>query len=507
MRTSFGALLLLCFVVGCFAQFGPLPVNCPQHPEPVPLPDELPSTLTNMFDELDLILEEFMNATGVSATSVGIVYDQQLVYGRGFGTLNKKVSNSPAASIDTMYRVGSITKVFTVLMLLQLRDEGKLNLDDPVSKYWPTFNVTSPYRNNQGITFRELATQLSGLFSGSPCDYTTGCNITTDEAFELISPEEVLFPTDYYPHYSDLAFAIIGRALEPLAGMSWEQFVQERLFNPLNMTNTGNVYTQQVKNEIAQSFINGTSIPLFISCTDLEWARPTGNAYSTVRDLANFLMMFFRDSDPGQPEPIVSRASLREMLLPDYVNDDLYSGFSMPWENFYASKTQTWFHTKGGLFPGYTTFIMVKPEFKVGFIIQQNDLFAASLGQALTDTVLNAFQETFAELAPPPALPTNVTKFVGVYKYRFEIFIPITLNVTYDGQTLLVSGFGGDSVLQWVSGNTFRVFPTGPIPCINVEIGIFEEFVFFQSDSNGDIVSLTKPGMDGFFGIVFEKTT
>lgn len=492
------------------AQFGPLPVNCPVHPTAVPLPTPLPTTLTNMLLDLEAYIEELMDRHGLSGTSAAIVYDQEIVWSQGFGWKNKNKESAGPVTPDTMFRVGSITKVFTVLLLLKLRDEGLLSLDDPVSKYWPNFNVTSPYSAwNQGITFRELATQLSGLFAGTPCNYVLeGCNITTAEAFDLISQEEVIFPSDYYPHYSDLAFAIIGRAVEPLMNMTWEEAMQKFFYSPLNMTNTGNVFTSQIESEIAQSFLNGTSLPLFIGLLDLGWARPTGQTYSTANDLANFLKMFFRDSDPGFPEndPIVWRSSLREMLLPVWVNDDLYSGFSMPWENFYANQSQTWFHTKGGLIPGYTTFIGLHPIMKVGFVVQQNDVLASYIGQEKMDEILYAFQQAFAELDQGPPNPGNLTSFVGIYRVRLDL-IPFTYNITLNpqGNGLIANSLFGTNTLTWMQNNVFQIGPVGPTPCINIQIGNIGELMFFQTDPNNNVISLTTPGEDGFYGSSFKK--
>lgn len=93
--------------------------------------------------------------------AVGVVYDQQLVWSKGFGYAN--VTNKKPVTGNSIFRLASISKIFTTVALLSLRDQGALHLDDPITKYVPQIRFKNPFPTKKDITFRQLATHLSGL--------------------------------------------------------------------------------------------------------------------------------------------------------------------------------------------------------------------------------------------------------------------------------------------------------------------------------------------------------
>lgn len=124
-------------------------------------PDKNDPEIRAVLAELESDIEKARIEKKIAGLSVAIVYDQDVLLSKGFGfaDLDKKV---PADSA-TVYRVGSITKVFTALMLMQLRDAGKLSLDDPIEKYLPEFKIKSRFPDARPATFRQVAAHYSGL--------------------------------------------------------------------------------------------------------------------------------------------------------------------------------------------------------------------------------------------------------------------------------------------------------------------------------------------------------
>jgi len=178
-------------------------------------------------------------------------------------------------------------------MLMQARDAGYVHLDDPISKYWPNFSIKGRVPNSQGLTFREMATQLSGLPGGSPCQYIPACNITTEEGFQIISDSFIsVHETDYLPHYSDLGFVVIGRGLEQPTGTTWEDWITENIINKLGLNNTGWEYAPDVIAKMPPPFMTSIPVGPHLAFVDMLWARPTGGMYSTSSDLVKFIEMF-----------------------------------------------------------------------------------------------------------------------------------------------------------------------------------------------------------------------
>src|SRR3970040_2620526 len=103
--------------------------------------------------------------------SIGIVYDQELVYARGFGYSN--LEDSILTSTQTIYLIASLTKIFTATAIMQLRDQEKLRLDDPVEQYLPWFRIKSRFPDQPKVTIRQLLKHTSGLQSEAAFQYWT----------------------------------------------------------------------------------------------------------------------------------------------------------------------------------------------------------------------------------------------------------------------------------------------------------------------------------------------
>lgn len=135
----------------------------------------------------------------IPGMSVAIVHDQNLLWSRGFGyaDLEKKIPASPG----TIYSICSISKLFTSVAVMQLRDEGKLSLDDPVKKHLAWFNIKETFSGAARVTIRGLLTHSSGLPRESDFPYWTGPDYpfpTHEQIVERISKQEMLYPADTY---------------------------------------------------------------------------------------------------------------------------------------------------------------------------------------------------------------------------------------------------------------------------------------------------------------------
>ncbi len=167
--------------------------------------------------------------------AIGIVHKGDLIWGSGYGMAN--IEQGVPITLDTRFRIASITKTFTAVAILQLRDAGKLRLDDPVSDYLSWFNLR--YEGAPQITIRHLLTHTSGL----PRDATTPH--WTDNVFqswdELVTTTQqrkpVIPPMEDFG-YSNLGYSLLGGIVEAASGESWAGYIQQRILDPLGMTDT-----------------------------------------------------------------------------------------------------------------------------------------------------------------------------------------------------------------------------------------------------------------------------
>lgn len=255
--------------------------------------------------------------------SAAIVYDQDVLWSKGFGfaDLDKKV---PADSA-TVYRVGSITKVFTALMLMQLRDAGKLSLDDPIEKYLPEFKIKSRFPDARPATFRQVVAHYSGLPREPPMAHEY--KITEDfpsveEQLKSLKDVEMVLPAMSQFSYSNLGYNIMGLALARVAKQPYTQYVEQRILKPLDMNQSGFALTDSMRSRFAVGYRAARPDGTFEKTIEPEFGMASGMLYSTVEDMTRFMSLFFREGPAGGKQ-VLGSYSLREMTIPVAVSTDL----------------------------------------------------------------------------------------------------------------------------------------------------------------------------------------
>jgi CubicO group peptidase (beta-lactamase class C family) len=249
-----------------------------------------------------------------ASVTVGIVSGGTLMWAKsyGFADMEKKTP----ASRDTVYRIGSITKQFTALMLLQLVHDGKVHFSDPVEKYFPEVNkLKGRFPGASPITLIQLATHTSGLarepdhtdkyLKGSVSDWEKVLIDALDETKYAFEPG-----TQF--SYSNIGYAILGAALGRAAGQPYTEYIQARIFKPLGMADTAFEPNDRIRARIARGYVirNGN---VDWETADREhqgrgYKVPNGAIYTTVGDLSKFLIFELG----GGPESVLDKLSLEQ---------------------------------------------------------------------------------------------------------------------------------------------------------------------------------------------------
>ncbi len=278
------------------------------------------------------VLDSWIDATAKSreqpGLSVGVVYDQDLIWAKGYGFADaqKKVPATPA----TLYRIASISKLFTSTAILQLRDAGKLRLDDPVAKHLPWFKIRNKHPEGPAITIRHLITHTSGL----PRE-AVGVNWSDltfpkrEEMMRLIAEQETVFPAETEWKYSNLALSLGGEIVAAVSGEPWAQYVENHILKPLGMTATRALPGPDTP---GLSTGYGRRVPGAARdvepFVDIEAERPAGNLASNVEDLAKFLSLQLRDG-PASGAQILKGSTIREMHRVQWLRPDWRSGWGL----------------------------------------------------------------------------------------------------------------------------------------------------------------------------------
>ena len=415
---------------------------CPQLPTLFPLPKETPKRITEVFEKLESILNATVDETSsLPAISMNVFYRDKILWSGHYGS---KVYKQPTLKPNdsTVYRIGSVTKIFAVLLVYKLYEEGKIvSIDDPLSKYAPNFFIHNPF-TNENITLREIASQMSGLPREAPCIYQCS-NTTSREQLALLRNRTLVLPPWTEPSYSNLGYALLGRLLtENLLNETFENWTKENILKPLGMANTGFEITEEVEKNMAFPYLHHGQRMKFMN---LGWINPAGAMYSTIEDLAKLGMMF------AQPEKqkLFKTASLREMMTPKDITPDGVTVWGSPFEMFFSEHFLI--RTKGGNIDTYSALLTVIPELALGAnILRSTIYYGQPMGFEAPVSFYNLLaprlNETLFELQRKSHFPISPEPFIG--KFRVKQVNPVFGNImTYNVTITSYQNFLLSSVL------------------------------------------------------------
>lgn len=346
--------------------------------------------------------------------AIGIVHDQQLVWARGFGY--RDVARKLPATTRTVYRIASITKTFTATAILQLRDAGLLQLDDPVKKHLPWFEYRDRFLDAPTITIRHLLTHTSGLPREADFPYWTDRKFPTrDEMIEALHEQESIFEPATRYKYSNLALALAGEIVAAVSGVPYPDYVQRNILDPLGMTSTY-VRTEDID---AERLATGYGILLPDGTqpraqeTDSKGLTPAANMSSTVEDLARYISLQFREG-PAEGAQILKGSTLREMQRVHWLNPNWQSGRGLGFGVWRQGDRTLVGH--GGWVAGYRTQIAFDPEPRIGVIVLTNadDGGPGAYVSQAFDLVAPAIEQA-ASKAPVMATVADLQRYVGTY--------------------------------------------------------------------------------------------
>ena len=317
-------------------------------------------------------LQAKMAYEGLPGTVVGVVHDQRLIYATGFGWAD--IDSRSRATADTIFRIASHSKLFTAISIMQQRDAGKLQLDDPVEKYLPWFTIQNDFEDARPITVRHLLTHTSGLPREAGSNYWQNFDFPTLEIVQDRLPgQQTIFPTETRWKYSNLALTIAGEVVATVSGQSFAEYVVEHILTPLGMDSTSVVFPEADANRLATGYgrrmPDGSQQALpFVDAVGM--AAATGLS-STVADMAKFISWQFRLLNGSETE-VLAANTLREMQRPNWVEPGWKSGWGIGFGIEHREDRDLIGH--GGGYPGYLTSTRISPEEKVGVIVFTNSL-------------------------------------------------------------------------------------------------------------------------------------
>jgi len=252
------------------------------------------------------LIQYEMKKKSVAGLSIALVDDQHIIWSDGFGYADQELKTP--ATAKTIYRVGSISKLFTDTAAMQLVEQGRLDIDKPIKNYLPGFSIKSHQTNPAEITARQLMTHHSGL----PHDRMKGFMNPHPASFAGLSDDIHNDYTNYPPNllfsYSNLGVTLLGNIIQNQVGMPFADYMQQSVLVPLNMTNSTFETGLSSSRLMAKGYRDGkpeNEFPL----RDI----PAGGLNSNVIDMSHFISMIFAGGTSGDHR-ILKAETINEML-------------------------------------------------------------------------------------------------------------------------------------------------------------------------------------------------
>ncbi|XP_025030102.1 putative beta-lactamase-like 1 [Python bivittatus] len=487
---------------------------CPRYPDPVHLDHPIP-ILKDALGKVDTLLQHKVHSPGLPALSAIVIYNDTVLWTGNFGKRNGSRNISAPPNEYSIYRIGSISKIFPTIMLYKLWEERKMNsLDDPLERYAENFTIKNPWGHLReskpsSVTLRRMASQLSGL----PRRLRSTSLMwkgTTQEALGLLQDDVLVVDPGTRCHYSNLAFSLLAHVLaEQAAEGKYQHWVSENILERLGMEDTGFDITPTIHSRMAAGvYGSGQVAPLY----DLGWYRPSGQMFSTAADLAKLAMVFLGTYHRRLLEP----ETLKTMLTPLLRCSREYfaNKTGTPWE----INEQLGYDIirKDGDIDGYSATFSLIPKLRLSFIVlmagprpQGGDIVAQTYDY-LIPSMESAFREVEKKLNPPP----SPTPYVGYFTFSNLTFYEIKVGVRGE---LIMQQFGTHVEklipknyrtikLHHLKERTFQVVFDKEFPCtlhlgsasISLEIQNGQVFNFYPFDNKGLSPGFDAPGLNTY---------
>ncbi len=406
-----------------------------------------------MQDYLDWYIPRQLQKYDVPGLSIALVDGSRLVWAKGYGYADAE--RAIPADAETVYQVGSVSKILTAVAALGLVERGRIDLDKPITQYLPEFAIKSRWPAADPITLRMLLTHHAGL----PTFHLKGffSHRPLSGLLEELHSEYLAYPPGTTLSYSNIGTDLTGLAIERVSGREFAAYMQEEVFRPLAMTHSGFALDERIAAKLARGYIKGQPAPP-TPVRDV----PAAGLYSNALDMSRFMRFVLTGAGPQAPP--LGRETLRAMFTPQYADNPFHFGQEVGLGWFLGGLAidgagKVAWHNGGT--KAYQAQMVLLPEKQLGVAVLANSDSAKTLIYELTEEILRAALLARDGIAPPPppaprpavtVVPEILQKYVGDYSLMGTL-----ARVSLDGERLKFQVLDHELDLVPLSTSEFRV--------------------------------------------------
>jgi CubicO group peptidase (beta-lactamase class C family) len=407
----------------------------PKKPAEIPLGD-----YSYVIEYTNYRIDKLMQKYGLPSVCVALIDDQSVAYEQAYGLAN--IEKNTPATLDTVYKLGSITKLFTGIEVMQLYEEGLVDLDAPIADYLPDFSINSRFSSLEPISIRSILAHRSGLPRNSTLLewYWESRPDVLETLTTSLADTYQAFPVGYRYKYSNVGYDVLGRIIEVMRGIEppsqnsaggWPYYMKDAILNPIGMNNTAFgsdplLYGTDSRLNIAMGYYweDGKNKPHNqYDIIDLA----SGNMQSTMHDMICFAQYLLGTGDTNE-HPIISKDTLWSMFEEQYTKPRDPETNGLTWFTDHKQLGElVVFHS--GTNQGFVSMVALMPERGLGFIVFSNSARFEDVQNQLAIDVLALMLETKYGIPPVHAeLPEKVDvsrdtleRYAGKYVLNGEI--------------------------------------------------------------------------------------
>lgn len=353
------------------------------------------STYAQIAERLTPFIEQELADKAIPGLAIALVDDDEIAWARGFGTA--RYGEEVPATAESIWRVGSVSKLFTDIAIMQLVERGEIDLDAPVSTYVPEFAPANSFA--APITLRHLMSHRSGLVREPPRgNYFDDSDTTLAETAASLAGAPIVYEPGKRTKYSNAGIAVVGYTLEKLKREPFTHYVKHAVLDPLGMKSSAFEPLDEFGDQLATGLMWSYDGREFAAPTFQLGMAPAGSLYTSVNDLGRFIVaMLHRGGGIIEPE------TLDAMFTPQFEGSTFGIGFSI--DDFEGHKR----YGHGGAVYGFVTSLYFMPEPGIGVVVVNNCDVASAVNSRIADFALRLMlaKDDLSEV-PTPEMTTAI---------------------------------------------------------------------------------------------------
>lgn len=358
-------------------------------------------------EELDEYIPKRLNRKRITGVSVSIMIDNQVVLSSGYGYADRE--NEIPVDVNTPFAIGSVSKIVAATAVLKLHSDGKINIDQPYTRYVPDFQMKAHHDQRDELTPRHLLAHYGGIPRVHAKGFLLKKSLPLDRILEFSNEEYMIAPPGKVYQYSDWGTDLLALLVQRVSGKSYEDYVQEEIFNPLGMANSGFGPTSKNK-----GYVKNKPVATY------EYSFPgSDGVLSTSEDLLKLGQLYLKLGMNGTGKRMLSKEITAESMERQFQDASLAmdKSIGLMWDviNFRGTKLIR----KGGIHEPYFSQLTVIPEYNAVVAVTSNSNSSSEVHWTVLWETIMHLRELYG-LKRPSKLRGNPHTKVKLTDQEFE---------------------------------------------------------------------------------------